>query len=79
MAAILGESGLPAPDRRALTFAERFEREFIAQGRGRRTIADTLKAGWQLLDTLPREDLSRLSEATWQSRQSAPALLEVAS
>ncbi len=52
MAAILGESGLPAGDRRALAFAEQFEREFIAQGRERRSIADTLKTGWHLLDAL---------------------------
>jgi V/A-type H+-transporting ATPase subunit B len=66
MAAILGESGLPVNDRRALAFADQFERTFIAQGRIRRSIDDTLKAGWRLLDGLPREDLVRLSEATWQ-------------
>ena len=71
MAAILGESGLPDADRRALGFAEQFEREFIAQGRARRNIGDTLKAGWRLLDTMPRDDLARLSEATWQRRKSA--------
>jgi V/A-type H+-transporting ATPase subunit B len=78
MAAILGESGLPDSDRRALAFADRFEREFIAQGRERRSIAETLAAGWQLLDTMPREDLSRLSEATWQRRRESPVLLETA-
>jgi V/A-type H+-transporting ATPase subunit B len=78
MAAILGESGLPDSDRRALAFADRFEREFIAQGRERRSIAETLAAGWQLLDTMPREDLSRLSEATWQRRRESPVLLEAA-
>ena len=69
MAAILGESGLPDTDRRALTFAGQFEREFIAQGRGRRTIVETLENGWRLLDALPREDLARLSEATWKARK----------
>jgi V/A-type H+-transporting ATPase subunit B len=76
MAAILGESGLPVNDRRALAFADQFERAFISQGRLRRSIADTLKAGWQLLDGLPREDLVRLSESTWQRRQAARATLE---
>ena len=71
MAAILGESGLPVADRRALTFAGQFEREFIAQGAARRTIADTLEAGWRLLDALPREDLARLSEATYRARKDA--------
>ena len=69
MAAILGESGLPENDRRALRFAGDFERSFIAQGRIRRSMRDTLRAGWRLLDELPREDLGRLSEATWQERQ----------
>jgi V/A-type H+-transporting ATPase subunit B len=70
MAAILGETGLPAAERRALAFAERFERELIAQGRGRRTITETLDLGWQLLQDLPREDLGRLSDVTWKARQS---------
>jgi V/A-type H+-transporting ATPase subunit B len=76
MAAILGESGLPADDRRALAFAEEFERGFIAQGRKRRSIAETMTAGWQLLDGMPREDLGRLSEATWQRRQAARPVVE---
>ena len=57
MAAIVGEAGLAAADRRALAFAERFETEFVGQGAARRTLAETIDAGWRLLDTLPREDL----------------------
>lgn len=68
MAAIVGEGGLAPPDRRAMVFAERFERELIAQGEARRSLAETLEIGWTLLDTLPREDLMRLSEATWNAR-----------
>jgi V/A-type H+-transporting ATPase subunit B len=73
MAAILGESGLPAAERRALAFAERFERELIAQGRTRRTIVETLELGWDLLKDFPREDLGRLSENTWRTRHSLGA------
>jgi V/A-type H+-transporting ATPase subunit B len=73
MAAILGESGLPAAERRALAFAERFERELVAQGRTRRTIVETLELGWDLLKDLPREDLGRLSENTWRARHSLGA------
>ncbi len=69
MAAVVGEAGLGAPDRRALEFAERFEREFLGQGRQRRTLNETLEAGWALLKELPREDLSRLRDATWAARQ----------
>jgi V/A-type H+-transporting ATPase subunit B len=69
MAAIVGESGLPPVDRRALAFSEAFEREFISQPAGRRTIDETFQAGWKLLETLPRDDLLRISEATWQAHQ----------
>ena len=71
MAAIVGEGGLAPADRRALVFAERFEREFVGQGETRRSIGETLAEGWRLLETLPREDLHRISAATWQGR--APA------
>jgi len=70
MAAIVGEAGLSPADRRALAFADRFEREFVAQGAGRRTIAATMDAGWRLLETLPRDDLLRMSDATWAARTS---------
>ncbi len=68
MAAIVGEGGLAPADRRALTFAERFEREFVGQGEGRRTMGETLAEGWRLLETLPREDLHRIGAATWARR-----------
>jgi V/A-type H+-transporting ATPase subunit B len=71
MAAIVGESGLAAADRRALAFAERFEREFVNQGGARRALADTIATGWELLESLPREDLLRVSDETW-ARRSAP-------
>jgi V/A-type H+-transporting ATPase subunit B len=60
MATIVGESGLPPADRRALEFADRFEKEFINQRGLRRSMRETLEAGWTLLDTLPREDLTRI-------------------
>jgi V/A-type H+/Na+-transporting ATPase subunit B len=68
-AAILGEAGLQEPDRRALGFASRFEREFIGQSH-RRTLEETVQDGWRLLETLPRSDLTRVSEATWERRNS---------
>lgn len=68
MVAIVGESGLAAPDRRALAFADRFELELVGQGRARRSLAETVDAGWRLLDSLPREDLLRISENTWSAR-----------
>lgn len=73
MAAIVGDAGLAAADRRALAFADRFETDFVGQGSGRRDIAATIELGWQLLETLPREDLGRLNDAAWQARAAATA------
>jgi len=67
MAAIVGEAGLSPADQRALAFAERFETQFVSQS-SRRTIGETIEAGWQLIETLPREDLVRLSDAAWTRR-----------
>lgn len=69
MATIVGEAGLAAADRRALAFADRFESEFVGQRAARRGIGETLAIGWRLLETLPREDLLRISDAAWASRQ----------
>jgi V/A-type H+-transporting ATPase subunit B len=71
MSAIVGESGLGAADRRAMTFAERMENELVGQGQRRRTIAETLETGWQLLESMPREDLRRIGGAAWSARQEA--------
>ena len=68
MATIVGESGLLPADRRALAFVDRFERTLVGQGRARRTLAETLDAGWSLMEGFPREDLLRIREATWERR-----------
>jgi V/A-type H+/Na+-transporting ATPase subunit B len=68
MAAIVGETGLAPADRRAMAFAEQFEQQLVSQGEVRRPLAKTIEIGWRLLDTLPREDLLRLSEETWNAR-----------
>jgi V/A-type H+-transporting ATPase subunit B len=73
MAAILGATGLPEEERRALEFADRFEKEFVHQGGARRTIAETFEAGWKLLESVPRADLHRLSEKSWAARAAATA------
>jgi V/A-type H+-transporting ATPase subunit B len=68
MSAIVGEAGLSPSDERALTFAEKFESEFVAQGASRRNLLETIELGWKLLETLPREDLLRLDESVWTKR-----------
>ncbi|HSN26923.1 MAG TPA: V-type ATP synthase subunit B, partial [Kofleriaceae bacterium] len=72
MAAIVGDAGLGDADRRARAFADRFERELIAQGRDRRDITATVALGWQLLETFPRDELDRIDDATWAKRPGAP-------
>ena len=69
MAAIVGEAGLSAADRRALGFADQFERAFVNQGTTRRPIVETIETGWRLLEGMPREDLVRISDATWSGRE----------
>ena len=68
MSTIVGEAGLPEGDRRALAFADRFERELVGQGEARRTLDETLAVGWCLLESLPREDLTRMTEEAWVGR-----------
>ena len=68
MAAIVGEAGLVEADRRALEFARQFEDEFVRQGEHRRSLEDTFSEGWRLLETIPREELTRISDATWATR-----------
>jgi V/A-type H+-transporting ATPase subunit B len=74
MAAIVGSAGLLDADRRALDFAEAFERDFIHQGEHRRGLEETVACGWQLIDTLPREDLVRLSDRTWEAHTAARSI-----
>jgi len=71
MASIVGEAGLGDADRRARDLANRFERELIAQGHTRRSLAETIAIGWRLLESLPRDDLERLDDETWAHRPGA--------
>ncbi|HEU0032560.1 MAG TPA: V-type ATP synthase subunit B [Kofleriaceae bacterium] len=73
MASIVGDAGLGDADRRARDFATRFEQELVAQGRTRRSLADTIAIGWRLLETLPRDDLERIDDDTWAQRPGATA------
>ena len=71
MAAIVGDAGLGDADRRARDFANRLERELIAQGRGRRELGETIAIGWRLLESLPRDELERIDDETWRGRPGA--------
>jgi V/A-type H+-transporting ATPase subunit B len=62
MSAIVGESGLSEEERQFLQFADRFEAEFIHQGRQGRSIEETLALGWRLLSSFPASALTRIKK-----------------
>ncbi|WP_267641066.1 ATP synthase subunit B [Haloarchaeobius amylolyticus] len=60
---IVGREALSELDNKYLDFADRFEEEFVQQGYDTdRTIDETLDIGWELLSTLPKEELNRIDE-----------------
>jgi V/A-type H+-transporting ATPase subunit B len=63
LAAVIGEEELSQVDRSYIIFGEAFERHFLSQGRDEaRSIEQTLDLGWQALNMLPKEELTRVSE-----------------
>jgi len=61
LVAVVGEEALTDRDRRYLDFADRFEKEFVNQGRYEdRSIETTLDLGWELLRHLPTSELKRI-------------------
>jgi V/A-type H+-transporting ATPase subunit B len=63
LAAVIGEEELAPLDKIYLEFGERFEREFLSQGEYEdRAITETLDIGWNVISTLPKEELYRISE-----------------
>lgn len=62
LASVVGEDGLAASDRPYLAFGNAFENRFLHQD-GARTLEQSMEIGWQLLSTLPHQELTRLSDA----------------
>jgi V/A-type H+-transporting ATPase subunit B len=61
LVAIVGKDALSERDRLLLEFADLFENRFVRQGYDEdRTIEDTLNLGWELLASLPVEQLTRI-------------------
>ena len=61
LVAIVGKDALSERDRTFLEFADLFENRFVRQGYNEdRTIFNTLDLGWDLLSTLPVEQLVRI-------------------
>jgi len=60
---IVGREALSERDNKYLDFADNFEEEFVQQGfQTNRDLEETLEIGWDLLSTLPKEELNRVDE-----------------
>lgn len=63
LASVIGEEELSASDRAYMSFGRLFEEHFLNQGFDEnRTMDETLELGWDLLCTLPRNELDRLDD-----------------
>lgn len=61
MKAVVGEEALSAEDKLSLEFLEKFEQQFVAQGRYEsRTIFESLDLAWSLLRIYPKDLLNRI-------------------
>jgi len=72
LASVVGEEGLSETDRLYLAFGERFETAVVGQD-GRRSLTQSMEAGWQALRGLPRKELARLSDAQIAAHLVAPS------
>lgn len=67
LVAVIGEEALTERDHMYLRAADRFEREFVSQGRyEERSIEQTLDIGWNILSSFPESELKRISLNTIQ-------------
>ena len=64
LASVIGEEELTTVDQSYLKLGDAFEQEFVGQGATEnRAIQETLDIGWRVLSILPREELTRVSDA----------------
>ncbi len=61
LASVVGREGLTETDRLFLDFGDSFETQFVNQ-QGMRTLEAGMELGWQLLGTLPANELHRLND-----------------
>ncbi len=61
LVSIVGEDALSDRDEKILEFTNRFEERFVNQGwQENRSIEDSLDLAWELLEIVPREELTRI-------------------
>lgn len=62
LAGVVGEDELSKNDKSSLEFGKLFEEKFLNQGKGEeREIGYSLDTAWEILSTLPRSELTRVS------------------
>lgn len=67
LASIIGEEELSSIDKLYIKFGEDFEKKFLSQGyTERRTLEQGLDLGWDVISTLPPEELVRIREEDLQ-------------
>jgi len=63
LASVIGEEELTPLDHDYLEFGKQFEQRFVCQGKDEdRSIEETLGIGWEVLKTLPVEELHRITD-----------------
>ena len=63
LASVIGEEELSPTDKKYIEFGKLFEQHFVSQGANEnRSIGESLDLRWQLLSTLPREELDRVDD-----------------
>ena len=61
LATIMGEAALSEEDKKYMTFADKFEAEYVSQGYyDNRTVEQTLDLGWELLSMFENVELKRI-------------------
>ena len=64
LASVIGEEEISPVDKKNLNFGRLFESRFLTQGPNEiRTIPQSLDLGWELLSTLPKEELDRVDSS----------------
>lgn len=64
LASVIGEEELSPIDKKYMAFGKLFENRFVNQGfNENRSIEQSLDLGWELLSTLPRNELDRVDDA----------------
>ncbi len=61
LASVVGREGLSPIDQQFLDFGDRFEQDLVNQT-GARSLEESMSLGWQLLQSLPESELTRLSD-----------------